>query len=136
MQALGAATVRAGHRVRFVRADALLRELSQARADHTFAQAFRRSLAPALLIVDDFGLHRLTPQQSEDFSDLVVEKHRKSSFAITSNRAVDEWLGLFHDPPLGNSALDRLAHAAHQLVLEGPSYRARLARKRKEVRPA
>ena len=140
MQALGAATVRAGHRVRFVRADALLRELSQARADHTFAQAFRRSLAPALLIVDDFGLHRLTPQQSEDFYDLVVEKHRKSSFAITSNRAVDEHGQvldvLFRDPLLGNSALDRLAHAAHQLVLEGPSYRARLAPKRKEGRPA
>ena len=25
---------------------------------------------------------------------------------ITSNRAVDEWLGLFEDPILGNSALD------------------------------
>jgi DNA replication protein DnaC len=136
VQALGAATVRAGHRVLFVRADALLRDLGQARADQTFAQAFRRYLAPDLLIVDDFGLHRLTPQQSEDLYDLVVEKHRRSSFAFTSNRAVDEWLALFHDPLLGNSALDRLANAAHQLVLDGPSYRARLAPKRKEVRPA
>jgi DNA replication protein DnaC len=66
----------------------------------------------------------------------VVEKHRRSSFAFTSNRAVDEWLALFHDPLLGNSALDRLANAAHQLVLDGPSSRARLAPKRKEVRPA
>ena len=128
-QCLGAATVRAGHTVRFVRADALLRELGQARADHSFEQAFRRSLAPELLIVDDFGLHRLTAQQSSDLYELVIERHRRASFILTSNRAVDEWLGLFDDPILGNSALDRLANAAHQLVLDGPSYRARLAPK-------
>ena len=128
-QALGAAAVRAGHGALFVRADALLRELGQARADHSFAKVFRRYLAPDLLIVDDFGLHRLTAQQSTDLYDLIIERHRRSSFVFTANRAVDEWLGLFDDPILGNSALDRLANGAHQLVLEGPSYRARLAPK-------
>ncbi len=42
---------------------------------------------------------------------------------------MDEWLTLFDDPLLGNSALDRLANAAHQLVIEGPSYRAKLSPK-------
>ena len=46
---------------------------------------------------------------------------------ITSNRAVDEWLGLFEDPFLGNSALDRLANASYQIVIEGSSYRERLS---------
>jgi DNA replication protein DnaC len=40
-----------------------------------------------------------------------------SSFVITSNRAVDEWLGLFDDPILGNSTLDRLANTSYQIVL-------------------
>ena len=31
------------------------------------------------------------------------------------------------DPILANSALDRLANGAHQLVIDGPSYRAKLA---------
>lgn len=130
-QCLGAASVRAGHSVVFVRADALLKDLGQARADHSFEKAFRRYLAPELLIVDDFGLHRLTAQQSSDLYELVIERHRRASFILTSNRAVDEWLGLFDDPILGNSALDRLANAAHQLVLDGPSYRARLAPKQR-----
>jgi DNA replication protein DnaC len=119
--------VRAGRGVLFTRADALLRELGQARADHTFEKAFRRYLAPDLLILDDFGLRRLSAQQSTDLYELIIARHRRSSFAITSNRGVDEWLGLFDDPLLGNSALDRLANAAHQLVIEGPSYRAKLA---------
>ena len=46
---------------------------------------------------------------------------------LTSNRAVDEWLGLFEDPILGNSALDRLVNASYQIVIEGNSYRERLS---------
>ena len=132
-QCLGSASVRAGHSVLFTRTDVLLKELGQARADHTFEKAFRRYLAPDLLILDDFGLHRLSAQQSQDLYELIIERHRRASFAITSNRGVDEWLGLFDDPILGNSALDRLANAAHQVVIEGPSYRAKLAPKRREV---
>jgi DNA replication protein DnaC len=128
-QALGSAVVRAGHTALFSRADALFKELAQARVDHSFEKAFRRYLTPELLIVDDFGLHRLSAQQSQDLYELIIERHRRSSFVFTSNRGVDEWLGLFDDPILGNSALDRLAHGAHQVVIDGPSYRAKLAPK-------
>jgi len=128
-QALGVAAIRAGHTVLFTRADHLFKELAQSRVDHSFERAFRRYLAPDLLIVDDFGLHRLTAQQSGDLYELIIERYRRSSFVFTSNRSVDEWLGLFDDPILGNSALDRLAHGAYQIVIDGPSYRARKAPK-------
>lgn len=128
-QALGTATIRAGHSVLFRRTDLLLRDLSQARADHSFEVAFRRYLAPDLLILDDLGIHRLNQQQSEDLYALIIERHRRSSFIVTSNREVSEWVALFADPILANSALDRLASGAHQLVIEGPSYRTRLAPK-------
>jgi DNA replication protein DnaC len=131
-QALGATAVRAHHSVVFTRADALLKELLQARADHTLDRAFRRFLAPELLILDDFGLQRFSAQQSQDLYELIIERHRRSSFIVTSNRGVDEWLGLFDDPILANSALDRLANAAHQVVIDGSSYRARLAPKRRD----
>jgi DNA replication protein DnaC len=111
----------------------LLKDLHQARADHTFDKAFRRFLAPELLVLDDFGLQRLSAQQSQDLYELIIERQCRSSFIVTSNRGVDKWLGLFDDAILGNSALDRLDNAAHQVVIEGSSYRARLAPKRREV---
>jgi len=126
-QAVGVTAVRAGHSVLFTRADALFKDLAQSRIDHTFDRAFRRYLTPDLLVVDDFGLHRLSAQQSGDLYELIIERHRRSSFIFTSNRGVDEWLGLFEDPILGNSALDRLAHGAYQIVMDGPSYRANKA---------
>jgi len=134
-QALGYATVRTGHSVRFTRADAFFKALAQSRVDHTFEKTIRSYLTPDLLILDDFGLQRLTTQQSTDLYELIIARHRRSSFAITSNRAVDEWLGLFDDPILGNSALDRLANASYQIVIEGTSYREHLSphRRKKEV---
>lgn len=134
-QALGYAAVRTGHSVRFSRADAFFKALAQSRVDHTLEKTFRSYLAPDLLILDDFGLQKLTAQQSTDLYELIIARHRKSSFAITSNRAIEEWLGLFDDPILGNSALDRLANAAYQMVIEGTSYREHLSphRRKKEV---
>ncbi|MCL4553319.1 MAG: IS21-like element helper ATPase IstB [Candidatus Marsarchaeota archaeon] len=126
-QALGCTACRVGYSVLFCRADNLLKSLGQARADHSLEKELRRFLAPDLLIIDDFGLRKLTTQQSTDLYELVIERHRRASFIFTSNRDVSEWLSLFDDPILGNSALDRLANASHQIVIEGPSYRERLA---------
>jgi len=76
----------------------LLADLGQARADRTYDKVFRRYLAPDLVILDDFGLRRLNAQQSNDLYELIVERHRRASFCITSNRSVDEWLALFDEP--------------------------------------
>ncbi len=44
---------------------------------------------------------------------------------VTSNRGPDEWLGLMADALLAQSAVDRLTSTAHELVVEGESYRRR-----------
>ena len=97
----------------------------------TVDRTFRSFLPPDLLILDDPGLHRLTSQQSADLYELILNRHRASSFVITSNWVVDEWLSLFDDSILGNSALDRLANASYQIIIEASSYRERLSPHRK-----
>jgi DNA replication protein DnaC len=123
--ALGHAACRAGREVLFLRADRLFQTLHQSRADHSTERALRRLLAPDLLIVDDFGLRRLSAEQSSDLYEVILERHRRASTIVTSNRAIEEWIPLFDDPILAQSALDRLAHNAHQVALEGDSYRKR-----------
>jgi DNA replication protein DnaC len=123
--ALGHAACRAGKRVLFLRSDELLKRLHQSRADNSTERVLRSLLAPDLLIIDDFGLKRLSAQQSSDFYEVVIERHKRASTIVTSNRAIEEWIPLFEDPILAQSALDRLAHNAHQVVMDGPSYRSR-----------
>ena len=123
--ALGHGACRAGRRVLFLRSDQMLRMLNQSRADNSTERVLRSLLAPDLLIIDDFGLRRLTSQQSSDFYEVIIERHRRSSTIVTANRAIEEWIPLFDDPILAQSALDRLAHNAYQIVIEGDSYRSR-----------
>lgn len=125
--ALGHAACRQGHSVLFTRAETMLKTLAQARADHSWEREFRRYLTVDLLLLDDFALRRMNAQQSSDFYELVVERHAKASMVLTSNRSVDEWVAVFDDPILANSALDRLAHRAYQLVIEGQTYRKRMS---------
>jgi DNA replication protein DnaC len=122
-EALGHAACRAGKHVRVCRADALFKEFLQARADHSTSKTLRQFLAPHLLIIDDFALRRLDARQSSDIYEVILERHKRASTIFTSNRTVDEWIPLFDDPMLAQSALDRLAHNAHQVVIEGDSYR-------------
>ncbi len=124
---VGHAACRAGYRVLFTRGDALLKDLTRSRADNSFEREMRRFLTPDLLVVDDFALRKLSSQASSDFYDLVIERHQRSSSILTSNRAVEEWLAVFDEPLLGQSALDRFCHRAHQFIIDGESYRKRTA---------
>lgn len=123
--ALGHTACRAGYQVLFLRADQMLKSLLASRADNSTEKVLRSLLAPDLLIVDDFGLRRLNAMQSSDLYEVIIHRHRRASSIVTSNRSVEEWIPLFDDPMLAQSALDRLAHNAHQIVIEGESFRTR-----------
>ncbi len=128
-QALGHQACRLGYDVLFTKAVKLFRFLLASRADHSWDKSIKKYFAPDLLIIDDFGLSALNAIQAEDFYEIVTERHLKSSIIVTSNRPPQDWIPLFPDPVLANSALDRLAHHAHHIIMEGDSYRRKLSPK-------
>jgi len=129
-QALGHEACRRGYSVLFVKAVRMLRHLFAARADQSWEKQLKRYLHPDLLIIDDFGVTALSPIQAEDIYELVTERHLRSSLVITSNRPPQDWVALFPDPVMANSALDRLSHHAHHLMIDGgESYRKKLSPK-------
>jgi DNA replication protein DnaC len=121
--ALAHSACRRGLKVLMLRATAMFKKLLQSRADNSYERELRKLISPDLLIIDDFGLQRLAGDQSGDFYEVIIERYGKASTVITSNRDLQEWMALFDDQIMANSALDRLAHNAHQLIIEGESYR-------------
>lgn len=120
---------RRGHTVLMLRAATMFKKLLQSRADNSYEREVVKLISPDLLIIDDFGLQRLSGEQAGDFYEIVIERYGRASTLITSNRDVHEWMSLFDDQIMANSALDRIAHNAHQLVIEGESYRRKKALK-------
>lgn len=124
--ALGHVACRHGYGVLAMAADKLLKMLRHARLDQTYEMEMRRLLTVDLLIIDDFALDSMDANESRDAHAIVVERHRQGSIIVTSNRGPEEWLATFADPMRAQGAIDRFISNAHELVIEGESYRKRL----------
>ena len=84
--ALGHTAIRRGRSVHFERADQLFKRLRIARLDNTLDAELRKLLRVDLLIIDDYALTASDAAATSDFYDLIVERHRRASTVITSNR--------------------------------------------------
>ncbi|MHB8593101.1 MAG: ATP-binding protein [Acidimicrobiales bacterium] len=123
--ALGHIACRRRYRVHFERADKMFKRLKAARLDKSAEAEMRKLVGVDLLLIDDFALHPLDVTETNDFYELVVERHRQGATVITSNRDPSEFLAQMADPLLAQSAVDRVQSAAYELVIEGESYRKR-----------
>jgi DNA replication protein DnaC len=125
--ALAHQACRRGHDATFTTASHLLADLAGGHADRTFPARLRRLAKPAILVIDDFAMREFSAAQADDFYELLCERLDRPghSLILTSNRSPVDWYPLFPNPVVGESILDRLINASHQLLLDGKSYRPR-----------
>ena len=124
--ALGHIACRRRHTTLMARADQLLKRLRASRLDGTHDNELRRLIRLEVLVLDDFCLQALDDSDTADIYELIVERHRRASTIVTTNREPPgEWLAAMGDPLLAEAAIDRLTSNAYQLVVDGPSYRQR-----------
>ncbi len=125
-QALGHIACRHGYHVRFTRADEMLRTLRQSRFDNSRDAEMTELTSVDLLVLDDFALEPMSKEESRDVYQLFLERTGRASMIVSSNRDTAEWLAMFDDMLLAQSAVDRFKNAAYDFVIEGESYRPRL----------
>jgi DNA replication protein DnaC len=124
-QAIGHEAVRRDLDVLYTRTSQMLSHINAGRADGTYDRRLATYLRPDLLILDDFGLKPMRPPATEDLYEIIEGRYSRVPTILTTNRAFEEWIELFDQPVLGSAAIDRLAHGATHIVIEGDSYRAK-----------
>src|SRR5262249_47474185 len=112
--------------VLFTRADTMLRTLRQSRLDNSREAEMAKLTAVDLLVLDDFALEPMTKEESRDVYQLFLERTGRASMIVTSNRDTAEWIPMFDDVLLAQSAVDRFKNTAFDFIIEGESYRPRL----------
>jgi len=76
-----------------------------------------------LLILDDWGLARLSDENRRDLLEMLEDRYGRRSTLVTSQLPVEHWHEALGDPTLADAILDRLVHQAYKLALKGDSLR-------------
>ena len=114
---------RHGFTVRYFRTSRLLESLSIAHGDGRFAKLIAQLAKTDLLILDDWGLEKMTLSQRNDLLEIMEDRHGLKSTLITSQLPITQWHKAIGDATLADAILDRLLHNSHKLTLKGESMR-------------
>jgi DNA replication protein DnaC len=121
--ALAQKAVRDGFTALYSRAPRLLRDLSVARADGSFAKLLDQIAHTDVLIVDDWAMAPLSEHERRDFLEICDDRYDTRSTVLTSQVPISHWHDQIGDPTVADSILDRLVHNAHRIELSGASMR-------------
>ena len=123
--ALAHSACRHGHNASYRRLPRLMTELAIARADGTYPKLLASLAKTEVLVIDDFGLAKLSAENRRDLLEITEDRYGIRSTVITSQLPVENWHDIIADPTLADAILDRLVHSAYQLNLKGESMRKR-----------
>ena len=121
--ALGHKACRDNRTVLYQRIPRMFGDLALARGDGRYPRLMRALGGVKLLILDDWGLEPLGPEQRRDMLEIVEDRYGRGATLITSQIPVDRWHDLIGEPTLADAILDRIIHNAHRLQLSGDSLR-------------
>lgn len=121
--ALGNEACRRGFSVRYLRLPRLFDMLRIAHGDGSYPKLMNQLLKTDLLILDDWGLQKVSAAQRNDLMEVIEDRHGRRSTLITSQLPVEHWHEYIGEATIADAVLDRLLHGAHRINLTGESMR-------------
>ncbi|GCB48235.1 IS21-like element helper ATPase IstB [Streptomyces sp. NL15-2K] len=123
---LGVRACQAGHQVLFATAAEWAARLAGARAEGRLAEELAALDAYPVLVVDEVGYTPFDAETSALFFQLVAHRYERASLIVTGDRPLARWDEIFGGPS-APAMVDRLAHHAETVRIDGDSYRMRRA---------
>jgi DNA replication protein DnaC len=128
-QATGLHACACGKSVLYMTLTTWLENLALARSSGTYLRYRDKLAKPDLVILDDFGMRKLSSTEAQDLCELLEERSISKSTLFTTQLPLDHWSEVIADPVIADAIRDRLEHSALTLHITGESYRGVKARK-------
>ena len=93
------------------------------RTDGRYPLLMKKLARTDVIVLDDWGLAKLTAPQRRDLLEVLDDRHNRRSTLITSQLPVEHWHKIISHPTLADAILDRLVRNAYRIELKGESMR-------------
>ena len=122
--ALGVKAIEQGFSVAFYRLEDLLHAMRKDADIEPRHLRRKKYLNVSYLIVDEVGFEPMSRADASLFFRLISYRYLRGSTAITTNKSIKDWPGIFAgDEAMTTALLDRLLHKSVVLNIRGRSYR-------------
>lgn len=122
-QALAKNAIYDNYSSRYYRVNTLLEEIALARLEGTYTKILSKISKYDILILDDFGISPLKPDQINDLFEVIEERTLNGSTIITAQLPISEWHSYLQNETIADAFMDRLIHTSHKIYLKGNSLR-------------
>lgn len=122
-QALAKNAIYDNYSARYYRVNTLLEEIALARLEGTYTKILSKVSKYDILILDDFGISPLKPDQINDLFEVIEERTLNGSTIITAQLPINEWHSYLQNETIADAFMDRLIHTSHKIHLKGDSLR-------------
>jgi DNA replication protein DnaC len=131
--AIAFAVSNAGYRTRFYTAGQLVTDLAEASQQGRLTALQTKLMKLDLLVIDELSYITFGRSSSELLFQAISNRYELGSIMITTNLPFSRWTELFGDATLTTALVDRLAHRAIILDMNGESYRLRETTQQKQA---
>lgn len=111
------------YKVAYVRVPRLMLDINISKQDGSYNKLMNKYKRVDLLILDDFGLAKMTAAETRDFLELIEDRNTIKSCMIISQLPVSNWYDIFFDPTLADAIMDRVLSNSYKIELKGKSRR-------------
>jgi DNA replication protein DnaC len=122
--ALGHAACRKFKAVKYIRMPELLDELKVAKGCGTFKKTIKSYKKVELLILDEWLIRTLAPQESYDLLEIIEARCEKGAIIFCTQYEPADWYERINpdpnnDSPISDAIMDRIIHNSYDVLIEG-----------------
>lgn len=121
--ALGRQACLLGLRTEYYNLNRFMDTIAQSRLDGTFQKLLDKLNKVDLVIMDDYGLHEMTPDVRLAFLQILEERYELKSVIIASQLPIKKWYDYIGNETLADAIMDRLMNSSTHIELKGESMR-------------
>ena len=123
VSALGYRACMFNYKVLYMRVSRLMLDINISKSDGSYNKLMNKYKSVDLLILDDFGLAKMTAAETRDCLELIEDRNTFKSCIIISQLPIKNWYDIFFDPTLAEAIMDRIQSNSYKIELKGPSKR-------------